>query len=114
MYEVNHSIVDVWIMLIMGVVGYWRPSVLPPRIRTNSLSGYPTLARSVGLDPAALMAGVGLDIADLDVPDRWIPAAPAARLLDLSAQRAGCPDFGLRLSEFRHLGTLGPMRRRPP
>jgi putative tricarboxylic transport membrane protein len=22
-YEVNHSIIDVWIMLIMGVVGYW-------------------------------------------------------------------------------------------
>jgi AraC-like DNA-binding protein len=80
-----------------------------PRIRTNTLTGYAGLAGSLGLDPAALMAAVGLDIADLDVPDRWIPAAPAARLLDLSAQQADCPDFGLRMAELRRLGTLGPL-----
>jgi AraC-like DNA-binding protein len=80
-----------------------------PRIRTNTLTGYAGLARASGLDPAALMAGVGLDIADLDVPDRWIPAAPAARLLELSAQQADRPDFGLRMAERRSLGTLGPL-----
>ena len=37
-YEVNHSIVDVWIMLIMGVVGY--------------------LLRKFGLDPAPLVLGL--------------------------------------------------------
>jgi AraC-like DNA-binding protein len=73
------------------------------------LTGFAELARSLRLDPAALMAEVGLDIADLDVPDRWIPAAPAARLLDLSAQQADCPDFALRLGDLRHLGTLGPL-----
>ena len=31
-----------------------------PRIRTNTLTGYAGLARSSGLDPAALMAEVGL------------------------------------------------------
>ena len=80
-----------------------------PRVRTNSLTGYAVLARSAGLDPAALTARVGLDITDLDVPDRWIPAAPAVRLLELSAQQADCPDFGLRLANFRTLGTLGPL-----
>src|SRR3712207_4988147 len=55
------------------------------------------------------MGQVGLDIADLAVPDRWIPAAPAARLLDLSAQQSHCPDFGLRMAAFRGLGTLGPL-----
>ena len=79
-----------------------------PRVRTNSLTGYAELARSAGLDPAAMMAAVGLDIADLDVPDRWIPGAPVARLLELSAEQADCPDFGLRMADFRHLGTLGP------
>ena len=42
-YEVNHSIVDVWIMLIMGVVGYVlrkfdfdpAPLVLGPRHRAD-------------------------------------------------------------------------------
>src|SRR3954469_22589014 len=77
--------------------------------RTASLTGYAQLCRSLGLDPAHLMESVGLDIADLDVPDRWIPAAPAARLLELSAQRSNCPDFGLRMSELRRLGTLGPL-----
>jgi putative tricarboxylic transport membrane protein len=37
-YEVNHSIVDVWIMLIMGVVGYGL--------------------RKFGLDPAPLVLGL--------------------------------------------------------
>jgi AraC-like DNA-binding protein len=32
-----------------------------------------------------------------------------ARLLELSARRSGCPEFGLRLAELRHLGTLGPL-----
>lgn len=80
-----------------------------PRVRTNALTGYAELARSTGLDPAALMAEVGLDVADLDVLDRWIPAAPVARLLELSAERSNCPDFGLRLATFRRLGTLGPI-----
>jgi AraC-like DNA-binding protein len=80
-----------------------------PRIRTSTLSGYAGLARSLGLDPAELMTSLGLDLADLDVPDRWIPAAPAARLLERSAQYADCADFGLRMAELRRLGTLGPI-----
>jgi AraC-like DNA-binding protein len=79
------------------------------RVRTNTLTGYAALARASGLDPAALMSGVGLDAADLEVSDRWIPAAPVARLLELSAQQAGCPDLGLRMSDLRRLGTLGPL-----
>jgi AraC-like DNA-binding protein len=55
------------------------------------------------------MTEVGLEIADLDVPGRWIPAAPTARLLELSALQAGCPDFGLRIAALRRLGTLGPL-----
>jgi AraC-like DNA-binding protein len=80
-----------------------------PRVRTNSLIGYAGLARSSGLDPVVLMSEVGLDIAEVSVPDRWIPAARVARLLELSAERAHCPDFGLRLAELRSLGALGPI-----
>jgi len=80
-----------------------------PRIRTSTLSGYAGLARSLGLDPAELMTSVGLDLADLDIPDRWIPAAPAARLLERSARYADRADFGLRMAELRRLGTLGPI-----
>jgi AraC-like DNA-binding protein len=80
-----------------------------PRIRTAALTGYADLARPLGLDPTALMSGLGLDIADLDVPDRWIPAAPVARLLEASARQSGCEDFGLRMAERRRLGSLGPL-----
>jgi AraC-like DNA-binding protein len=32
-----------------------------------------------------------------------------ARLLEVSSQASGCPDFGLRLVPFRRLGSLGPL-----
>ena len=77
--------------------------------RTASLTGYAQLCRSLGVDPTRLMASVGLDIDDLDVPDRWVPAGPMARLLELSARDSGCDDFAVRLSERRGLGSLGPL-----
>jgi AraC-like DNA-binding protein len=80
-----------------------------PRSRTASLTGYAELARSVGLDPERLMAQAGLDPADLATPDAWVPAVRVARLLDSSARLSGCPEFGLRLSQLRRLGSLGPI-----
>src|SRR3954463_13889732 len=80
-----------------------------PRVRAATLTGYKALAASLGLEPDRLVANEGLSPADLDVPDRCMPAGPVARLLELSAQRSGCHDFGLRLAEVRRLGTLGPL-----
>ncbi|MGY1746942.1 AraC family transcriptional regulator [Blastococcus sp. SYSU D00695] len=82
---------------------------MPSRGRSNSLTGYGELVRSWGLDPAALLRQVGLEPADLDVPDVWVPAAPMSRLLELTADLAGRPDLALRLAEHRTLGTLGPL-----
>jgi AraC-like DNA-binding protein len=80
-----------------------------PRIRTAALTGYPGLARSLGLDPVTLLDSVGLDIADLDFPDRWVLATRVARLLERSAEESGCADFGLRMVALRRLGTIGPL-----
>ncbi len=80
-----------------------------PCVRCATLDGYVGLARSSGLDPARLLAGVGLDIADLAVPDKWVPAVAVARLLERSAQESGLEDFGLRLAGLRRLSTLGPL-----
>jgi AraC-like DNA-binding protein len=80
-----------------------------PCVRCATLDGYVGLARSCGLDPARLMAGVGLDVADLAVPDKWVPAADVARLLERSASASGLEDFGLRLAGLRRLATLGPL-----
>ncbi len=80
-----------------------------PCVRCATLDGYVGLARSSGLDPAALLAAVGLDIADLAVPDKWVPAAAVTHLLERSAQQSGLEDFGLRLAGLRRLATLGPL-----
>lgn len=80
-----------------------------PCVRSATLDGYVGLARSLGLDPVQLLGEVGLDAADLAVPDRWIPAAACARLLERSAVLSGKEDFGLRLAELRRLATLGPL-----
>ena len=55
------------------------------------------------------MRRVGLDPADLQAPDKWLPAAPVARLLDASATTSGRADFAVRLAERRRLSTLGPL-----
>jgi AraC-like DNA-binding protein len=78
-------------------------------VRYAALTGYPEVARSVGLDPARLMAEEGLDIARLSEPDTWTPAVPVARLLERSATESGCDDFAVRLAGRRRLSALGPL-----
>ena len=80
-----------------------------PLVRSATLNGYLGLARSLQLDGPRLMRRVGMDPADLAVPDKWIPAADVARLLDLSARVSGRADFAVRLAEQRRLSTLGPL-----
>jgi AraC-like DNA-binding protein len=78
-------------------------------VRYAALTGYAELARACGLDPARLMTRVGLDLAGLATPDTWVPAAPVARLLELSASESGREDFGVRLSGYRRVSALGPL-----
>jgi AraC-like DNA-binding protein len=78
-------------------------------VRYAALTGYPELARSVGLDPARLMADEGLDMGALAEQDTWVPAVPVARLLERSAAESGVEDFGVRLSGRRRLSALGPL-----
>ncbi len=80
-----------------------------PCVRAATLDGYVDLARSLGLDPAGLMGGAGLDVADLAAPEKWIPAVDVATLLQVSADRSAHQDFGLLLAGRRRLATLGPL-----
>jgi AraC-like DNA-binding protein len=82
---------------------------MKPSVRYAALSGYLELTLSLGLDPEALMASVGLAPPDLALPDKWVPAANVARLLELSARTSEHDDFGLRLAEYRQPSTLGPL-----
>ncbi|KYK45496.1 transcriptional regulator [Bradyrhizobium liaoningense] len=79
-------------------------------IRSSSLSYYPEVARSVGLDPRQMMRKARLPPACLDKPDTPIAVAGLRRLLELSAEASGAEDFGLRLAErggLTNFGTVG-------
>jgi AraC-like DNA-binding protein len=80
-----------------------------PGVRTATLDGYLGLARSAGLDPVRILANAGIAVADLAVPDKWVPAAAVSRVLERSATESGLEDFGLRLAGLRRLATLGPL-----
>ena len=78
-------------------------------IRSASLTSYPELARSLGLDPLRVLAQCGIDRRCLDDPDIKLPAGAIGRLLEASASATKLEDFGLRLAEMRTLSVLGPV-----
>ena len=78
-------------------------------IRSASLNGYTELARSLGLNPQAMMRNSGLSPRCLDDPDTPINVAAVRGLLEASAAAAGVEDFGLRMASGRRLSNLGPL-----
>lgn len=78
-------------------------------IRSASLTHYPEVARSVGLDPIAMLRKVKLPVACLDRPDLRIAVAGLRRLLEASAAAAGVDEFGLRMADRGGLANLGPV-----
>ena len=78
-------------------------------IRSASLTSYPELARSLGLNPLRVLAQCGIDRRCLDDPDIKLPAGAIGRLLEASAKAAQAEDFGLRLAEMRTVSVLGPV-----
>lgn len=75
--------------------------------RGATLADYVEVARSAGLDPYRLAMAVGLSPAHLSDPDMHVPAETFARLLELSAERGGGEDFGLRVADRWTVATLG-------
>jgi AraC-like DNA-binding protein len=78
-------------------------------IRAGCLWGYCQLTRFLAHDPHPLLAEVGLSEADLDNPDQFVPRAAVSALLDLSAERLDCSDFGLRLAGLQDVNILGAL-----
>lgn len=78
-------------------------------VRSASLTDYLEVARSVGLNPSRLLAGVGLSRRCLQNPDFKVPEDAVRELLESSAAAAGVEDFGLRMAERRTLSNFGPL-----
>ncbi|MFX1676892.1 AraC family transcriptional regulator [Paraburkholderia sp. A2WS-5] len=70
-------------------------------LRAGAMSGYLDVARRAGLNPVELAQEAGIDAAALANPDGRIPASAACRVLELTAEKASCPTFGLRMAETR-------------
>ena len=78
-------------------------------VRSASLSGYPDLAQSLGLNAPAMLRHAGLPPRSLDDPETLVSADAVAQLLEDSAHASGIEDFGLRLAAGRTLSNLGPI-----
>jgi AraC-like DNA-binding protein len=79
------------------------------QVRAASLTDYLAVARSVGLNGAAMMAEFGLDPRLLEDPENRLPATAVSSLLAASAHRSGCEGFGLLLARERQFSSLGPL-----
>ncbi|MDO8447908.1 MAG: AraC family transcriptional regulator [Rhodoferax sp.] len=78
-------------------------------VRSAVLSNYTEVARSVGLDPYAMVKSVGLSQGCLVERDMKIPTSAVRRLLEDSAALSGAENFGLRMAETRRLSILGQL-----
>lgn len=80
-----------------------------PTVRAAALTGFSALARSYGLEPAALLRAAALPADAERDPDRRLPSRAINKMFELTAELAGADDFGLRLSELRGFSNLGPV-----
>jgi AraC-like DNA-binding protein len=78
-------------------------------IRSASLTHYPEVARSMGIDPKAMLKQARLPPHCPERPDLRIAVSGVRRLLEASAEASGVEEFGLRLAERGGLSTLGPV-----
>ncbi len=65
------------------------------------------MLRLDGVSPEDILAASGLDASALARSENLIPFAGAQRLLAISAEKTGRPDFGLRVGQRVGLGALG-------
>ncbi|HET7527392.1 MAG TPA: AraC family transcriptional regulator ligand-binding domain-containing protein [Burkholderiaceae bacterium] len=78
-------------------------------LRAATLTNFESVAAACGLDARALVAEIGLPARCLAEPDLMVSAALVSDLLELAAERAREPAFGLRMAASRRLSNLGPL-----
>lgn len=78
-------------------------------LRAVTLTRYVEVAESVGLDGYWMLRHAGIPPSALDDPESRVPAQAVVRLLEKSAQRSGCENFGLLMAERSSFASLGPI-----
>jgi AraC-like DNA-binding protein len=78
-------------------------------IKTTSLTGYPELVRDLGGNPDELLRQMQIEPRLIANGSAVIPYRTMINLLELSAEKLNCIDFGLRLAERQSIMILGPL-----
>jgi len=78
-------------------------------VRAATLTNFAQIATECGLAPKALLDEVGLPERCLADPDLPVSAMQVITLLELAADHACEPAFGLRMAASRRLSNLGPL-----
>jgi AraC-like DNA-binding protein len=76
-------------------------------VRIGGTLAIPKVLRSLGTDPAMVLAEAGVDPALFDDPDHLIAFKLRSHLIRLCVARTGCPHFGLLVGQQGRLETLG-------
>lgn len=79
----------------------------PGTTRAGSLAALPLVLQQLGQPIAPLLASVGLPETLFDNPDTLVDLFQRARLLDLAAEKAGCPHLGLLCGAMHRPETIG-------
>ncbi|WP_460125159.1 AraC family transcriptional regulator [Pseudomonas sp. S2_C03] len=76
-------------------------------VRAAVLTNYLEVTQYLSFNPRDVLAGVGLNKAQLQAPETRISIDAAVRLLEDSAAATGCQTFGLSMAESRQLSDFG-------
>lgn len=82
---------------------------MTPRVRAVILTDYVEVARSVGLDPYAMLLEKRLVPTHLQDPEWSLGAGPVVSLIEDSATVSQCEEFGVLMAERRTYASLGPL-----
>ncbi len=78
-------------------------------IVATSMLGYPGLVFTLGGDPGAILAPLGLRAEDCGNPDVVVPLRSAIHAAERAAAETATPDFGRRLADRQSIEILGPV-----
>jgi len=78
-----------------------------PTLRIGATMGVPEVLRSLGHDPALVLAEVGIDLELFDNPNNLISFTARGQMIAHCANRTGCPHFGLLVGQQSGLASFG-------
>ena len=96
----------------MGNFESTGPRTLKPRrgdgtVRIGGTPAIPEVLRSLGADPAAVLAEAGFSLEIFDDPDTLVSFAARNHLMAHCAARTACPHFGLLVGQRGGLHSMG-------